>query len=137
MMNQYPARILMNDFLGAERVKLRRLVVAALLRHGPEDVDASPLATAGYCLCGEFVSGALRSHTASAVAVEAGLDLEYVHAVLAAHQSAVPAAGEVWCECGGSYSETAYGAERHLGNALVGNLPAAELHHALSICRGA
>lgn len=111
------------------QIRMRRRVMAALLRHGADGVH-------GNCYCGSRTNHR-PDHRAQMVATETGLDETYVREVLAEHRSAVGILGhEMHCCCDSVYDDShrSYGREQHLAEAIAAGC-SADMLHAADIAR--
>lgn len=114
--------------LDVDRVKMRRHILAALLRHGADGIR-------GDCYCGLRPRRMWR-HLGSAIAIESHLALDYVTTIIDIHRNAVGLA-ELLCDCGDTYSSDYLRREEHLADALAANLSAEEARRCLAAIRSA
>lgn len=112
--------------LQVDRVKLRRHITAALLRHAADGLR-------GDCYCG-LHPRSLRMHMASAVSIETHIPRSHVAPVMERHRNAVGVTDLV-CDCGSTYSPSDYGREQHLAAAIAAEIPADGVRRALDAIR--
>lgn len=112
--------------LQVDRVKLRRHVMAALLRHAADGLR-------GDCYCG-LHPRSLRMHMASAVSIETHIPHSHVAPVMERHRNAVGVTDLV-CDCGTTYTPSDYGREQHLASAIVADIPDDGVRLALAAIR--
>jgi hypothetical protein len=110
------------------RLKMRRRVMAALLRHSPDGVWDD-------CYCGHrFPGDLLGGHIREMTARETGLPQTYVDDVMRVHRGAHGQfGGTMHCGCGHDYSDDfrSYGRDQHVAEALAANIDADSLFAAL------
>lgn len=114
--------------LDVDRIKMRRHILAALLRHGADGIR-------GDCYCGLHPRSLWR-HIGSSIAIESQLLLDYVSEIMDLHRSAV-GLDTLRCDCGDTYASRDLGREEHLAEALAANIPAVEARRCLDAIRTA